>query len=65
MADKVLVGENTPEEVAYKLLRHISNCEKRSLDGGSGNGYTPADRKWILETYGKCITTIRQGWHEE
>jgi hypothetical protein len=48
------IGENSPEEVAYKLFRHIGSSESKSL--GSG---TTADREWILKTYAMCLETVR------
>ncbi|UXT59635.1 hypothetical protein FY134_18225 [Agrobacterium fabrum] len=66
MADTAVVhiGENSPQEVAYKLLRHIADCEKRSLTGGSANGFSPADREWILKTYAEAINAVTNpGYH--
>lgn len=51
----VHIGENSPEQVAYKLLVHISNVEKRNMDG---HGDKPADRKWVLDTYTECLQAV-------
>ncbi len=54
-APVVHIGENSPEQVAYKLFQDISNVEKREL---YGHGDNPADRDWILMTYRQCIDTV-------
>jgi hypothetical protein len=59
MADQTVVhiGENSPEKVAYDLMRNIAINEGRSFNGpGSPN---LADRKWILDTYAECLLAIR------
>lgn len=58
----VHIGENSPEEVAYKLFTHISNVEKRALYPNSDK---PADREWILKTYAQCIYTVRNPTYVE
>lgn len=70
MADKAIVhiGENSPEQVAYKLFQVIADIEKKSLSGADQadirSGWGKADREWVLKTYGACISTVRQGWYE-
>jgi hypothetical protein len=63
MADApvVHIGENSPEQVAYRLLRDIAFVEKRALNQMDANrtGTTPADRAWILDTYRQCLRTVR------
>jgi hypothetical protein len=56
MADTpvVHIGENSPEEVAYKLFRHIGTAESKGLGASS----TTADREWILKTYAMCLETV-------
>jgi hypothetical protein len=46
MADNsvVHIGENSPEYVAYRLLKDIARVE----DGSK-------DRKWILDTFAECL----------
>jgi len=44
----VHIGENSPEYVAYRLLREIARLEK-----GMG------DRKKLLDTYAECLRTVR------
>jgi hypothetical protein len=50
MADApvVHIGENSPEQVAYKLMQRISEIEK---------GFK--DRKAILDAYHECIEAVR------
>lgn len=59
MADApvVHIGENSPEHVAYRLLRDIAGVEGKA----KGPGYTmaEADRKWILDTYAECLDTVK------
>lgn len=63
MADApvVHIGENSPERVAYKLMELIANLERRDLYASGSN---PPDREWVLNTYGKCISTVRNGWYD-
>lgn len=53
MADApvVHIGENSPEMIAYRLLEHIANAEKKYLNN--------ADRKWLLDTYAECLEAVR------
>ena len=57
MPDAVVhVGENSPEHVAYRLMRDVANLEGRSF---ARDGQTPADRQWLLDTYGECLEAAR------
>ena len=49
--NKVLVGENTPEQVAYKLMEKIFAAEGNSLRG--------LGREKILKTYIQCHHAMR------
>lgn len=54
----VHIGENSPEEVAYKLLGHIASAEGFRL------ARTPAvensaGRQWILDTYAECVEAVK------
>ncbi len=67
MADAPIVhiGDNSPEGVAFKLLREIATSEKKTLMGiHLGNG-AAVDRKWILDTYAECLTASRGYRHLE
>jgi hypothetical protein len=58
MADSVVhIGENSPEQVAYKMMGVIASSEGFSL---IGQGQRPS-REWIIRTYAQCIFTVRQG----
>jgi hypothetical protein len=47
------VGES-PEHIAFRLLELIMSVEGASRAAGS------LDRKWILDTYGECLTRVRR-----
>lgn len=59
MADApvVHIGENSPEQVAFRLLERVASVEGIYLHG-SKDGKV-ADRKWILDTYAECIYAVR------
>ena len=59
MADEpvVHIGENSSEQVAYKLFHDICNVEKREL---YGHGDNPANREYILRAYRQCIDTVHR-----
>lgn len=65
MADSstVHIGENSPEQVAFKLFEIVARIERKSLSGSDANeiksGWTKADRDYVLETYSKCLTAVR------
>lgn len=63
MADQpeVHIGENSPEQVAYKLMQHIADIELVSLSRADPRkpGRRGATRSWILNTYADCILTVR------
>ena len=58
MADSTVVhiGENSPEEVAFKLMRVIADLENKDLYGNSSG---KADRVWLLRTYAQCLRAVR------
>jgi hypothetical protein len=61
MAGTALVvhsGENSHEQIAYKLLLTIAENEKKPLHSAAAGGAT-ADRKWLLDTYAECLLTVR------
>jgi len=51
MADApvVHIGENSPEEVAFKLMRLIQSRE----------GNPAKDKKGILDLYAECLNTVQ------
>jgi hypothetical protein len=50
----VHIGENSPEQVAYKLMQHIAYAEKVKLEGAGAN----ATREWIIKTYMMCRVAV-------
>ena len=54
-AATVHIGENSPEQVAYKLMRHIASAEKINLDGIN----VTSSRQWIIRTYCQCLMATR------
>lgn len=49
MADaKVLVGENTKEHVAFKLMQDVMVAENRLV--------SQCDRKTLLDLYAECLS---------
>lgn len=50
----VHIGENSPEQVALKLMELIGKHEQKSL----GLNNTTADRNWILDTYSECLHAV-------
>jgi len=57
MADApvVHIGENSPEEVAYKLFQMVANVEGKKLYRDQG----AADRAYILRTYYECLRSVK------
>ncbi len=54
----VHIGDNSPEEVAFKLMHQIARLEGRAM---TFDGKTPADRQWLLDTYSECLSAVRGG----
>ena len=44
------IAENTPEYVAYLLMRDVFKAEKKRLNEVS--------RKYLLDTYAECLSAI-------
>jgi hypothetical protein len=57
MADApvVHIGENSPEYVAFRLMRMIAANEKKAVDSSA-----LADRDWIIRTYCMCLKAVQQ-----
>ena len=53
----VYVGDNSPEQIAYKLLHAIAFAEGKSLQAGM-TGQKP-DRAYILSTYWECWRVVQ------
>lgn len=58
MSDKttVHIGENSAEEVAFKLFGIIASVENREL---YGHGKRPVDREYVLRTYAQCLQVAK------
>jgi hypothetical protein len=61
MTDKpvVHIGENSPEQVALKLVEVLARLEKKSLYASNDHDKDVADRKWLLDTYAECLKTVQ------
>lgn len=61
MADQpvVHIGENSPEEVAYRLYCVIGYSENKTNSLGAPLETGGADRKYVLDTYAECLLTVR------
>jgi hypothetical protein len=61
MADNTIVhmGENSPEQVAFKLLHEIAQVEGKVFHTNPSEGRQTADRRWILSTYRECLKTVK------
>lgn len=53
------IGENSKEQIAFKLLEVIMKAEKKVLHSNLGMGETRPDRKYILDTYAEALLTVR------
>lgn len=54
----VHIGENSPEQVAYKLMRDVANVEGKAFHKNPTGGNTAADREWILNAYADCLRAV-------
>jgi hypothetical protein len=55
----VHIGENSPEQVAFRLMKEIADVEGKVFHTSPGNGRQAADRRWILSTYRECLMTVK------
>lgn len=58
-APAIHLGENSPEHVAYRLLRTIASNESKTLESSTVSGRATADRKWLLDTYAECLIAVK------
>jgi hypothetical protein len=54
-APVVHIGENSPENFAFKMMLLMADVEKREP---YGHGDHPMDREWILRTYKQCRDAV-------
>lgn len=61
MADQAVVhiGENSPEQVAFRLMHEIALMEGKVLHRNPGERSETATRKWVLDTYSECLSAVR------
>lgn len=55
----VRIESNSPEKIAYELMKLVAISEKKLLTPSPG----PAsfDKKWLLDTYAECLDAVRNG----
>ena len=53
-APVIYIGENSPEQIAYKLLLLIASKEGKLIDDCATE-----NRKWLLDTYAECLRTVQ------
>ena len=61
-APVVHVGENSPEEIAYKMMLLIGRVEGKSVLSDSPQRMT---REWIISTYVQCRVAVKTQWTAE
>lgn len=62
MADHTVVhiGENSVEQIAYRLMERVADIENRSIHTATPDRpSTAADRAWILDTFAECLVAAR------
>lgn len=52
----VHIGENSPEQVAFKLMEVAARIEGLQL---YSHGEKPASRKWMLDAYAECLEAVK------
>jgi hypothetical protein len=55
----VHIGENSPEQVAFKLLQSIAGNEGKKLSGATPTVGEYPDKKWLLDTYAECLHAVK------
>jgi len=60
MADApvVHIGENSPEEVAFKLMKTIADVEGKLLYFSKDHRDRGVDRAYVLNTYAECLEAV-------
>lgn len=60
-APVVHFGENSAEEVAFKLMFNVAVAEGKQFTRAADIQYISSgnvDRKWILDTYAECLRAV-------
>jgi hypothetical protein len=55
----VHIGENSPEHVAYTLLKDVMSIEMKTAHRPGNQDYTQATKEWLLTTYAECLQAVR------
>ncbi|MCL8000195.1 hypothetical protein M8994_18350 [Brucella sp. 21LCYQ03] len=65
MADKpvVHIGENSPEQIAYNLFKHIVDVEDKRLSTSERYPEKVATRQYILETYAEALKAVQGSYY--
>jgi len=54
-------SENSPAQIAYKLMQDIALCEGRKLNPkGKDTANSSVTGEWLLATYAQCLMTVRR-----
>lgn len=63
MSDKTVVhiGENSPEQVAFKLLQIMANIEGLTLYPSENC----ASKEWVLKNYSACLRAVQNPGNTE
>ena len=51
--------EDSPENVAFKLMQEIAKIEGKTIDRHRGARAATFDRQWILDTFSECLQAVR------
>lgn len=55
----ISLSPNSPEEVAYRLLKTIASNEGKTLTDVFDDKAS-ADRQWLLSTYKECLLAVQR-----
>jgi hypothetical protein len=53
------IGDNSPEEVAFKLFRIVGDLEGATNSYGTAKKNTFTSRKYLLDLYAECMLAVR------
>jgi hypothetical protein len=53
----VHIGENSPEQIALKLLAMVAIKEGKNIHAGTRD--MVPDKEWLLNTYAECLIAVR------
>jgi hypothetical protein len=55
----VRIGKNSPEEVAFKLLREVAAVEGYTVSAVAASSKNAPSRQYILDTYSECLQAVQ------